>query len=129
MIGFNVRTIDETKNVKTAADRAAYKNLGHAAASIRKTASGLIVRSTDPAEAGQPVHTRRRLLPNAILFAATKDYAVVGPAYSKAGPAGQPHEHGGTFRGRRYEPRPFMGPAQTQNNERFARSWGASIGP
>jgi hypothetical protein len=127
MIGFTFT--DETKTVKAAVDRAAYRNLGHAVASIRKTARGLIVKSPGPAAPGQPIHTRRRLIPNAILYASTKHSAVIGPAYSKAGPAGQPHEHGGTFRGQRYEARPFMGPAMKQNNDRFARSWSASVGP
>ena len=131
MIGFNVRTIDETKNVKTAADRAVYKSLGHAAASIRKTARGLIVTSAEPAAPGEPVHTRHRRLPNAIVYDVSRDrqYAIIGPARSFAGPVGGAHEHGGEFRGQRYEPRPFMGPAMTQNSERFARSWSASIGP
>lgn len=131
MIETRVKTIDETSRVKKAADKAAYRNLGHAAASLRKTARSLIVRSDRPAQPGEPVHTRRGRIPNAILFYTepTKQYAIIGPAASRAGPVAGAHEHGGEYRGGHFEPRPFMGPALEQTTERFARDWSASIGP
>ena len=38
MFGTKIRTQDRTKKVKDAADKAAFRNFGHAAAAIRKDA-------------------------------------------------------------------------------------------
>jgi hypothetical protein len=130
MIGFSFRHTDETSRVKKAANDASFRNLGHAAASIRLTARRLIKKSKSYAAAGEPVRTRDRRLPNAIVYDVSKNkqYAIVGPAYSLAGPVGGAHEHGGMFRRRRYDKRSFMAPSLDRNTLRFATSFGGSIG-
>lgn len=130
MIGFTFRHTDETAKVKKAANDASFKNLGHAAASIRLTARRSIKKSKTYAKVGEPVHTRDRRLPNAIVYDVSKDkqYAIVGPAFSLAGPVGGAHEHGGAFRGRAYGKRSFMAPSLESNTIRFATSFSGSIG-
>jgi len=103
---------------------------------IFETARGEIVESPEPSEPGQPPHTRltrpsggqakhavRRgknpmgALPRSIAYAVDPlaENVVIGPRAAILGPVGQAHEFGGQFRGRHYEPRPFMGPALQQN--------------
>ena len=130
MFGFEVQTEDQTKRVIEAVERAAFRNLGHAAATIRKDAVESIVVAEGPSPEGTPPHTRRRQLKRAIRF----DYdrqeltAVVGPMASIVGESGAAHELGGEFRGEDFPERPFMVPAMERNLDRFAGDWAGSIG-
>jgi phage gpG-like protein len=130
MIGVQVKTENQTKRVAEAVERAAFKNLGHAAATIRRDAVESIVVAEGPSPPGTPPHTRRRQLKRAIRF----DYdcrdrsAVVGPMASMVGESGAAHELGGEFRGEQYPQRPFMVPAMERNLDRFAGDWAGSIG-
>jgi len=133
MFGMKSKVIDEHHKVAAAASRATYRNLFHAAASIRKTAIQSIERSPDPSEEGEPPHTRgfrRGGLPEAILFEVElrDEQAVIGVDAGKLGRAGEPHEHGTRYKGDKFEARPFMGPALEANLDRFARGWAGSIG-
>ena len=131
MIGFRVKTIDQTRRVKTAVDRASFRNLGHAAASIRKFAISSIKRSKKPGRPGHPPRTRgRRLLPRSILFHADRDglSAIVGPVHSKVGVVGEAHEFGKKYKGSKYPERPFMGPALAANTNRMPSYWLHSVG-
>jgi len=133
MFGMKSKVIDEHHKVAAAARRATYRNLFHAAASIRKTAIESIERSPDPSEEGEPPHTRgfrRGGLREAIAFEVElrDEQAVVGVDADKLGRAGEPHEHGRKYKGQEYEERPFMGPALEKNRDRFARGWAGSIG-
>lgn len=148
MFSAAVKIEDTTARVRQAADKAAYRNLGHAAASIRKQAKGSIKRSPSRKGAkrrggkrvrrathegsppGQPPYTQRGDLPRAILFDVdkAKESAVIGAAASRIGTAGEPHEHGGEYKGADYEARPFMQPALEDNADRFAADWQGSIG-
>jgi hypothetical protein len=92
-----------------------------------------ITTSDEPSPAGSPPHTRakgkrRRLLPRAIRFAVSDDTAVIGPKASIAGQAGEPHEHGGTFRGQSYPKRPFAVPALERAAPRIGSQWAGTIG-
>jgi ApbE superfamily uncharacterized protein (UPF0280 family) len=119
---------DRTKRVKAAADKAAFRNYAHAAASIRKDAAASIVKSPDPSEPGEPPHTRKRLLPRAMRFAVDKEGAVIGPRASIAGQAGSVHELGGSYKGQTFPERPYMKPALDRAIPRFAGSWQGAIG-
>lgn len=128
MIGMKATTVDETAKVVQAVDKASYRNLGHAAASIRKDATGSISRGAGPSQAGQPPHTRKGLMRKAIRFAVEDKYtAVVGPRKSIVGQSAEPHEHGGPYKGQVYPARPTMGPAMERNLDRFANSWAGSV--
>lgn len=129
MFGMSIKTEMNTKPLAKAVSDAAFRNLGHAAASIRKTALESIERSPDPSPPGTPPHTRRGQLERAIVY----DYdrkdmtAVVGPRFSIVGLAGAAHEFGGEFRGQEYPERAFMEPALQSNLSRFAREWEGSV--
>lgn len=114
--------------IEKAANKGAYRNFGHAAASIRKDAIASIETSPESSPAGSPPHTRRRQLPNAIRYDADAEGAVIGPVFSVVGTAGEAHEIGGSYRGQIFPERPFMGPALNRNLDRFASGWAGSIG-
>jgi len=124
-MGMTGRTIDETHKVREAAERATFKNLGHAAAAIRKTAARSIETSPEPSLPGEPPHTRRgNRIRRSLRYAREgKERAVIGPLESIMGIGGERLEEGTEF-----EARPFMGPALEENLDRFASGWGASIG-
>lgn len=131
MIGMTATVVDETHKVKAAADRSTYENIRHAAFSIAKAARKSITKSKKPSTPGRPPRTRAG--PKGIRRAIRvgmegKDAAVVGTMYSAFGTAGEVLEHGGR-RGETFmEPRPFMEPALEDNLDRFAKSFGGSIG-
>ena len=129
MIGMRVRTRSDIPKVIRKARKANIENLAHAGAAIRLTARRSIRKGKKASPAGSPPHTRRGLIRRAILYAVEKERerVVVGPSYTKVGPAAQPHEHGGRFRRRRYKPRPFMGPALVKTKPRLPRKWAGSI--
>ena len=129
MIEVKVEVVDKTDEVKKAAERAAFKNLGHAAASIRKTAIASIETSPEPSEAGRPPHTRRGRAKKAVQYFSDKQSAVVGFAASVIGTGMEPHEHGRPRGENEYPERPTMGPALEANVDRFADKWKGSIGP
>jgi hypothetical protein len=128
MFGIKIRTQDRTKKVKTAADKAAFRNFGHAAAAIRKDAVASIEVAPGPSPPGTPPHTRRRLLPRALRFDVDKQGAVIGPRASVAGQVGHTHEMGGEYKGEDYPERPYMLPALERALPRFAGGWKGSIG-
>jgi hypothetical protein len=131
MIGLKAKPLFTPQALLAKTKQATYRNLGHAAASIRKGARQSMKPRRGPSRAGRPPHThrRRKNLPNAILYAveAAKDAAVIGPAQSRSQGVGKVQEHGGYFRGRRYDARPFMGPALQQATPRLPLFWRESI--
>lgn len=141
MIGLTFQFIDELHRVTAAVERTAFKNVPHAAASIRKAAIASIEPSDEPSPPGTPPHTRRRVsrksgkvlsgyLQRAIAF----DYdartmvAVIGPRASIVGESGKAHEFGGEYKGGTFPQRAFMGPAMDKNLDRFASDWAGSVG-
>lgn len=132
---------DTSKNVALAVERATFRNLGHAAATIRNDAIGSIVQAEGPSRPGTPPHThtggltkkgkiRRGQLQRAITFDYSKSErtAVIGPRATVVGTSGAAHEFGGVFKGQDYPVRAFMGPALERNLDRFAEDWRGSIG-
>jgi hypothetical protein len=138
------------KPVVQSADRASFKNLSHAAATIRKeaiasvhftkeiigyanfrTASGKFKRKKiyRPSPVGTPVYSHKNagFFRQGIRFDATKESAVIGPAQSKFGESMRAHEFGEQYKGHQFAPRPVMNPALEQNVERFAKSFAGSV--
>lgn len=141
MIGMAIQIVNNLHRIAPAAERAAFKNVGHAAASLRKDAIASIEEGDGASPPGTPPHThtqkttragKTRLghLPRAITFAHDRKAmsAVIGPRESVVGTAGQAHEHGGEYKGEHYPPRPFMVPAMDRNLDRFADDWRGSVG-
>lgn len=129
MFGLTVKTEDSTRKVEQAEEKARFRNFGHAAASVSRTAKLSIIRADGPSLPGEPPHTHRRVfLRRAIRYAANKQGAVIGPVKSIVGLSAQAHEFGGRYKGVEYPARPFMRPALEKSAPRFAGSWRGSIG-
>lgn len=142
MIGFQLLgSIDNFNKVADAAEKAIFRNVGHAAATVRKEAIDSIEPAEGPSEPGTPPHThtsgvtrkgklRRGDLQRAIVFAQIpeENAAIVGPRFSVVGESGAAHEFGGEYLGQDYPERPFMGPTLENNIDRFGGSFVASIG-
>jgi hypothetical protein len=142
MFDFGYIYEDTTKRVTDAADVASFRNVGHAAATIRNDAIASIQPAPGPSPAGSPPHThtggvnpksgktRKGVLQKAIVFFQdpAKQFAIVGPRESVTGEAGEAHEFGGEFRGEQYPERAFMGPALQRNQDRFTGDFAGSIG-
>lgn len=139
MIGLDFKFVDQSHRVAKATDDAAFRNLGHAAATIRKDAIDSIVQADGPSAPGEAPHThtqkvtkkgkvRKGNLQRAIAYDATKEDAVIGPRFSVVGLAGRAHELGEEFHGEQFDERPYMWPATEQNLPRFAQDWAGSIG-
>jgi len=132
MFSTQARIIVTPKKVENAADKAAYRNFFHAAASIRKDARASIKRSKKKSQPGEPIRTRRGrgggLAKRSVLYRADRDGAVIGFASSKIDQAMQTHEHGGVRGGVRFPARPTMAPALQRNLARFHREWRGAIG-
>lgn len=135
MFGMHSSFIDETRKVEQAAEKAAFRNFAHAGASIRKdirasieTKNKVFGGGQDASPAGQPPRTRRGRFRAATKFAADEDSAVIGLEHSIAGTAGEPHEHGGNYKGGQYPERPMAFPALLRAIPRFGDDWHMSIG-
>lgn len=131
MIGLAVQTEDQTKRVQDAADEAAFRNLGHAAARISKDAKESLVTAEGPSPAGSPPHTHQgAYLRRAVRYANDKEaqVAVIGPLASIVGESGAAHEFGEEFHDQQYPERSFMAPALEKNIDRLAADWQGTIG-
>ncbi len=120
--------VDDSARLAKAFRHAAHKALRRLGFLIRGTAQKSILDRAGPSQPGEPPHTHSHtkfskqgkprkgsgVLPGAILYAEVEPMAVVvGPSKELAGTVGAAFEHEGTttFRGEKYPPRPFMGPA------------------
>lgn len=123
------------------AKSATFRNLGHAAATIRKDAQASIEQAEGPSPVGSPPHThtggvtkkgkpRKGNLQRAIQYDVDKsaEDAVIGPRESVVGLSGRAHELGEEHMGQDFPERPFMGPALEDNLDRFHASWAGSVG-
>lgn len=128
-VGVAAKTRMDTRKLKRRVNDANFRNLGHAAAAVRLTARRSIRRRKKKSLAGAPPSTRKGRLKRAILYKVSKekDEAVIGPDVDKVGTAGAAHEHGGLYKGDRYDRRPFMGPAFQKVKPRLPRLWGNSV--
>jgi phage gpG-like protein len=127
MIGMALKIIDETEQVKQAVDKSTYKNLGHAAASIRKDANATIERSPEPSRPGRPPHTRRGQAKRALRYAVENDMAVIGFSASVVGEAMAAHEFGGQYKGEDFPERPTMGPTLEKDADKLPGFWSGEV--
>jgi len=130
VIGAKCKTRANFEKVAKAAAAATYRNLAHAAASIRSIARRSIRTSPKAAPPGRPPRTRgARRLRNAILYAVERDIgrATIGPDAAIAGDVGGAHEHGGEYRGGYFARRPFIGPALEKARPKLQKQWADSI--
>lgn len=96
-----IKIEDNTDAVRKAMSRAAFKNLGHAGASLRLAARRLIRTRQDYSQPGSPPNTRKGALRNSILYAVEGDHTVViGPSATLISDVARVHEHGGRQRPR-----------------------------
>ena len=129
MVGVKSKTRFDARKVKSAANRASFRNLGHAAAAIRLAARRGIRQRKKPSPPGTPPHTRKGRLKNAIKYAVDKgrQTAVIGPDVNVAGTSGSAHEFGGRYRREQYPRRPFMRPALEKVKDRLPAFWAGSV--
>lgn len=130
MFGLNIKTTNEMDKVAKAAERAAFRNLGHASNRIMKDARESIDTNEEPSAAGSPPHTKAKRgqnLRSAIRYDANKDDAYIGPIASAVGEVGRAHELGEEIHGQEFDERPFMLPALTKNLDRFHKDWKGAI--
>lgn len=125
MIGLKTGIRFDVGELRRRQERADRRFLFKAGAAVMRIARKLIRRGRRSAPAGHPPRTRRGLLRRAIRFSVEmpRRAVLIGPAYSIAGQAGKPHEHGGTYKGQTFPRRPFMGPALDQVQDNTARFW------
>lgn len=130
MFGWGVSVQPMFNRVAKAADKAVFRNVRHAAFSIRKFVRESIKKSDQPSTPGEPVTTRGRRgnVRNSIFVAADADSAIIGPRYSFVGDAMEAHEFGKARRANVYPARPTMGPGLKANTNRFADEFRGSIG-
>jgi hypothetical protein len=129
MFGLSFHSDEQTKAVADAAKKGAFRNFGHAAASLAKDAKSTLVQTAGASAPGQPPHTHRgAFLRRAVLYVADENGAIIGPAASLVGTAGAAHEFGGEYKGHQFPERPFMFPALERAIPRFAGDWQGSIG-
>ena len=129
MFSLSFKYEDQSSRLKDATEKAAFRNFGHAAASIRKDVISTIEKQAGPSDPGTPPHTHAGgFLKRAIAYFADKLGAVVGPLHSVVGESGHAHEFGGYYLGTQFPERPFMYPALQRAIPRFAEDWKGSIG-
>lgn len=130
MFGFNIKIFETFSRVHEAADRAIYKNVRHAAFSIRKYIRDSIKKSPQAAQPGEPVATRgkRGNVKNAYFAAIEPDNAIIGPRFSMVGDVMEAHEFGNRRGENTYAARPTAAPGLEANQDRFAGSFRGSIG-
>ena len=96
-----VRIVNTTDAVRRALRRAAFKNLGHAGASLRLAAQRMIRTRKASSEPGSPPNTRKGALRRSILYAVEGATGVViGPSANLISDVARVHEHGGRQRPR-----------------------------
>jgi len=137
MIGFRVKFKVNFKRLAKRVRRGSIKSMGQAGALVYKVARNSIRRRKGPSTPGTAPHTRtksqekkaRRFggLKDSLRFEVERRFfggsVVIGPTPRLAGTSGQAHEFGGSYRGQRFEKRPFMGPALQRSLPKIPREW------
>ena len=129
MFTMATQIIDEFDKVRKASEKAIERSHKRGGFLVRSAAVASIDRSEGPSRQGSPPHTHKgNWLRRAIRYAADFAGAVIGPMFSIFDTTGEAHEFGKMFRGRKYPPRPFMGPALEATSDQFAGTFKGSIG-
>lgn len=129
MIGTNVKIVNKTRQAQKRVRDAHISSLGRAAATARIIARRSIRRRKKPAAAGRPPHSKTGKLRRAIKYKVDKQRqeAFIGPDVNDVGTSGRAHEHGGLYKGDRFDKRPFMGPALEALKPRLPDFWRNSV--
>ena len=130
-IAVEVKTETRPSKVEKAAQKAAFTNFGHAAASIRKAAAKSIKSRKNKKTAspeGTAPFTHGGFIRRALRFDVNQTGAVIGFQRSVIGLVAATHEHGLTEEGRDYPERPTIGPALEESLDRIHNDWRSSIG-
>lgn len=130
MFELNSYVADHIAGVQKAMKDASFKNIGHAAASLRKRAIESIKESPFPSRPGRPPRTRQGALRRALVYAVdpSGESAIIGARYSRFSTAAKYHEFGGKRKASTFPPRPFMGPALEEIAPRLPFEFENSIG-
>ena len=135
MIGAHVKFTPKQREVQHAVDKAAFKNISHAAFGLRKLAWSRIGRAPQdtPSAPGTPPHTHRGSFYKRALFADVnkqQQNAVIGFRKSVVGMAASKHEHGLRSEDNKFTfpQRPTIGPALEDSLSRIGDQWKGSIG-
>lgn len=128
MFGLRVEIENRIDRIRKAEQDARRGSFSRTSFLIRQTAVQSITRADGPSSPGRPPHTHRgNWLRRSIRYSSDKQGAVIGTLFSVLGTAGAAHEHGGMFRGQRYDERPFMMPALEKNLDIFTGTFAGSI--
>ncbi len=135
MIGVQTHFTDRQKAVQNATNKAAFKNISHAAFSIRKLSAARVGRAPHgkPSAPGTAPHTHRGAFYRRALWTDVnrkKQDAVIGFRKSVIGMAASMHEHGLPDKSRKFTfpKRPTVGPALEDSLPRIGDQWKGSIG-
>ena len=135
MIGVQTKFTPNQMKVQQAVNKAAFKNISHAAFSIRKLAYSRIGSAPKgiPGPVGKAPHTHRGMFYRRALRVEVdkqKQDAVIGFQKSKIGMAAAKHEHGLRDDGGKFTfpKRPTVGPALEDSLSRIGGQWKGSIG-
>ena len=131
MFGFSFRFKNKQSDVDEAVEKAAFENLRHGVASMRKDAAKSIKgrRNKDIASPeGTPPFTHGGFIRRALRWVVGDGWALMGFRHSVVEEVGATHEFGLTEDGRDYPERPTLGPALERAAVRFHRDWRASVG-
>ena len=131
MFGWSSKFENKGKAVEKATEKATFKNMQHAIASMRKDAAGTIKRRKDKSvssPAGTPPFTHVGFARQALRFFVGRVDAIMGFTFSKFGTIGATHEEGLEEEGRDYPERPTVVPALERGVVRFHQDWRSSIG-
>lgn len=93
----------ESGQIKKKVNQANFRSLGHAAATIRKTAKRSIRKRKKPSSPGSPPHTQTGMLRRVLRYEVDREreQAVIGPVNEIAGRLWNLHEFGGVATKRR----------------------------
>lgn len=127
------RFVPKPKRLQRAIAKANFRNINHAAATIRKDAVSTVIQAPQgiASRPGSPPFTHRRgFYRRAIRFEVNrqKNHALIGPRYSVVGDVGQAHEFGRPRGNQTYPKRPTMRPALERKAPRLGEIWEGTIG-
>jgi hypothetical protein len=133
--GVRVTVVSYAADVSSAAHEAAVKSLRSLSTMIEYFARASMHAAKGPSPPGTPPHVHLGRLRRSIASDVDEAElsAIVGPSYSTMKSGGLPawigiaHELGGTFEGKHYPARPFMGPALSKFNDTFAGDFSGSL--
>ena len=129
MITITVKYKDESNVLIKKVKDDSINSLSRAGGAVRLTARRSMRKRKGPSKVGTPPNTHTGGLKKSILYSvdARAGSVVIGPDATIVGDFARAHEFGGTYRGRKYDKRPFMGPALDKIKPRLPEFWGSSV--